>query len=193
MDVSFQPLGTGPNKMSAQVSFISHLCPRARSSWHGGVQSQWSLETHVMTLPGHSLDVTYCAGSLQRYHYHFVPYKEDICCLHYKACVEWDEGAGPSKNRSWKRSKRKKKAVFFHGVPSVSLSPEQSPNQSGGRGHVGILKGTFQADGIAKIKASRQWSIAEGYEEDCGSQWGGHWAGVEKARREMSELIRSKM
>lgn len=84
-------------------------------------------------------------------------------------------GTGPSKNRSQKRNKREKKPVLFQGVPSVSLSPEQSPNERGEGGHVAMPKGIFQANGIVKIKASRQWSIAEGYEEDCGHQWGDQW------------------
>lgn len=74
----------------------------------------------MMTPPGHSLDVISCAERLQRYHYLFIPYKEDICCLHYQACVEWGGHAGPNENRSWKRNKEKKKghpvSLFQHKV-----------------------------------------------------------------------------
>lgn len=55
-------------------SFISW----SQESWCQGVWSQWSWRTFMMTLPHHFLDVIYCAGSLQRYHCLFIPYKEDI-------------------------------------------------------------------------------------------------------------------
>lgn len=77
----------------------------------------------MRTLSGYSLDVIYCTRRLQRYHYLSAPYKEHICYLLYKACVEWGGGAGPSRIRSQKRNKRKNNNnSFFNAVPSVSLS-----------------------------------------------------------------------
>lgn len=61
-----------------------------------------------------------------------VPFKEDICYLHFKACAEWGEGEDPSKDRSQRRSKGRKTTLFSHRVPSISLSQFHS-----GRGEIG--------------------------------------------------------
>lgn len=99
----------------------------------------------MMGLPGHLLYIIYYNGRLQRYHSLFIPYKEDISFLHYKACVEWGEGPGPSQNRSWKRNKRKGKTALpfmgSFGFPHLSIcnssSSAPSPHSflsSGSRG-----------------------------------------------------------
>ena len=50
---------------------------------------------------GSSLDVI-CSREIMS----SFPYREDVHYLHYKACVKWGVGTGPSKNGSRKRSKK---------------------------------------------------------------------------------------
>ena len=96
---------TGQNKDRVQVSFIRHSFPEARCLGFK-VFLVSILENVYDNKPSHSLDVNCFARRLQRY-YLLVPYKENICYLHYKACVEWDGDSGPSKNQIRKRAKDK--------------------------------------------------------------------------------------
>lgn len=78
----------------------------------------------MTTLPSPSLDIIFCAGSLQIYHYLFVTYREEIRYLHYKASVEWSGGVGPSKNRRLKSKGKKNKQTK---KPSPAMGSLQFP------------------------------------------------------------------
>lgn len=103
--------GTGQNKTGSRCPLkVTHFRKPGVLALKCLVPEVWN--RHMMALPDHLLYIIYYNGRLQRYHSLFIPYKEDISFLHYKACVEWGEGPGPSQNRSWKRNKRKGKTAL---------------------------------------------------------------------------------
>lgn len=65
------------------VSSISHVCPGARALGESVVLENVQF---IRILPGHFLDVNYCAGKLQRNHELLDLYKENIHYLSYKLC-----------------------------------------------------------------------------------------------------------